>query len=52
MEAEQLFSVVAGWMCCQYKMLGLLAIHWGLLDEACSSVEPDEAIESIWLIPT
>jgi hypothetical protein len=29
MEAEQSFSAVAGWVRCQYKTLGLFALHWG-----------------------
>jgi hypothetical protein len=37
--------------CCQ-KTAGSVALHWGPLDEACSSVKPDEARERIWLIPT
>jgi hypothetical protein len=52
MEAEQSFLVVAGWVHCQYKMLGLFPLHWCLLDQACSSVKPGEAGEGIWLIST
>jgi hypothetical protein len=37
--------------CCQ-KTAGSVALHWGLLDEVCSSVKLDEAGERIWLIPT
>jgi hypothetical protein len=37
--------------CCR-KTAGSVALHWGPLDEACSSVKPDEAGERIWLIPT
>jgi hypothetical protein len=34
------------------RLLGLFALHWGPLDEACSSVKTDEARKRIWLIPT
>jgi hypothetical protein len=37
--------------CCQ-KTAGTVALHWGSLDEACSSVKPDEARERVWLNPT
>jgi hypothetical protein len=37
--------------CCP-KTAGSVALHWGPLDEACSSVKLDEAEERIWLIPT
>jgi hypothetical protein len=37
---------------CCLKTAGNVALHWGPLNEACSSVKPDEAGERIWLNPT
>jgi hypothetical protein len=31
---------------------GSVALHWGSLGEACCAVEPDEARELMWLVPT
>jgi hypothetical protein len=34
------------------RLLGLFALHWRLLDEACSLVKAVEARERLWLIST
>jgi hypothetical protein len=65
LEAELLMLLVGCWLRwpgdCSWsqltafllgRLLGVLALHWCLLDGACCSVKPYEARELIWLVPT